>query len=286
MGIDFGKLIGNLGTTAASMQNDKSKIDTKTELNTYVSGWDAIKVKAEAENAKPANANEQVNIDGLESEMKLELAVLLGAEFGKSAGVENKGTEKEPFFSEDEISLENMMSLLSAEDGVDIDKLREENKKPMLSAQSESVESLTEAGFDAELVNIMAESTPGAVKYISDAIKSGRAQEVSEAAANDAEEFDTPETLETANLLRTHSRFEKSIARARDILSNMQAAFQARTNALLKKYNESASAEEKAEIMVDLMAEDVRFEEERTRLEAMIQLQNLESQTELKPEEE
>lgn len=182
MGIDFGKLIGNLGTTAASMQNDKSKIDTKTELNTYVSGWDAIKAKAQSENAKEANVNEQVDIGTLEAEMKSELAGLMGAEFGKSAGVENKGTENKPLFSEDEISLENMMSLLSTEDGLDIDKLREENKKPMLSTNEEqsAVDDMNEFGFDAELTDILMETAPGAVKYVSNAIKSGRAKAIAD----------------------------------------------------------------------------------------------------------
>ena len=182
MGIDFGKLIGNLGTTAASMQNDKSKIDTKTELNTYVSGWDAIKAKAQTENAKTENIDTQVDIDTLEAEMKSELAGLMGAEFGKSAGVKNKGNAEQPLFSEDEISLENMMSLLSTEDGLDIDKLREENKKPMLSTQDEqsAVDKMNEFGFDTELTDILLETNPGAVKYISNAIKSGRATAISD----------------------------------------------------------------------------------------------------------
>ena len=197
MGIDFNNLIKNLGHVAANMQNDKTKIDTKTELNTYVSGWDAIKAKAEAENS--ANAEAKVDIASLEGDMKSELASLMGAEFGKSAGVQNKGDAQKPVFSEDEISLENMMALLAPEDGMDIDKLREYNKKPMLSAESESVDTLTDAGFDSELVEIMVESTPGAVKYISDAIKSGSADRI----ANDT------------------AAFEKDIEGARNVLSAM-----------------------------------------------------------------
>ena len=184
MGIDFGKLIGNLGTTAASMQNDKSKIDTKTELNTYVSGWDAIKAKAQTENAKTENIDTQVDIDTLEAEMKSELAGLMGAEFGKSAGVENKGNAEQPLFSEDEISLENMMSLLSTEDGLDIDKLREENKKRIHSTPDEQsaddVYNMNNFGFAPELTDILVETNPGAVKYISNAIKSGRATAISD----------------------------------------------------------------------------------------------------------
>lgn len=182
MGIDFNNLIANLGRTAAKLQNNQNKIDSKTELNTYVSGWDAIKAKAEAENKSVDN---NIDINNLEATMKSELASLMGAEFGNTAGVQNKGTAKEPMFSDEEISLENMMALLEPEDGLDINKLREQNKKPMLSSGANEVEAMTKYGFDPELTNIVMEQTPGAMKYISDAIKSGRA----DAIANDTAEF-------------------------------------------------------------------------------------------------
>ena len=136
MGIDFNNLIANLGKASANMQNDKTKIDTKSELNAYVSGWDAIKAKAEKSNKAIQNgedtAYDNVNISDLEQTMKSELANLMGADFGKSAGVKAEKQNNEVVFSEDEISLENMMSLLAPEDNLDIDKLREFNKKPML----------------------------------------------------------------------------------------------------------------------------------------------------------
>lgn len=186
MGIDFNGLIKNLGTFAAKMQKDKEKIDTKTELNTYVSGWDAIKSKAESENAKP-NIDVTVNIDELESTMKSELASLLGADFGSSAQVKNQGTEEKPFFNPEDISLENMMNILANSpleeaDGIDMKKLQEYNKKPMLSSWQErsAVEDMNEFGFDPELTNILMESTPGAIKYISDAIKSGSANRIAD----------------------------------------------------------------------------------------------------------
>ena len=182
MGIDFNNLIHNLGKTAANMQNNKDKIDTKTELNTYVSGWDAIKSKAEVENSQN---NNDVDVSTLEATMKSELASLMGAEFGNTAGVENKGTAEKPVFSEEDISLENMMALLSPEDGLDINKLREQNKKPVLSNMSTDVEQMNDFGFDPELTNLLMETEPGAVKYISDAIKSGRG----EAITKDVAEF-------------------------------------------------------------------------------------------------
>ena len=78
----------------------------------------------------------------------------MGAEFGKTAGV-NK-TSDESLFTADEISLENMMSLLEPEDGLDIAKLREYNKKPVESLDDaiDGVYELTNAGFDNELVQV------------------------------------------------------------------------------------------------------------------------------------
>ena len=171
----FSSLLNNLGKASAKMQNDENKIDTKSELNAYVSGWDAIKAKAESAGA------EQTDISSLEGDMKSELASLMGADFGKSAGVQGKEQNNEVVFSEDEISLENMMALLAPEDGLDIDKLREFNKKPMLSSveeRNEEISTLQNAGFDSELVAVLMDETPGALKHITNSIKTGPATRV------------------------------------------------------------------------------------------------------------
>ncbi len=169
----FSSLLGNLGEKSASMQNDTTKIDTKSELNTYVSGWDAIKAKAESAGA------EKADISALEGDMKSELASLMGAEFGKTAGIQGKEKNGNVVFSEEDVSLENMMAMLAPEDGLDIDKLREFNKKPMLSSveeQNKAVATLQNAGFDSTLVNIMMDEVPGALKYITDSIENGSAK--------------------------------------------------------------------------------------------------------------
>ena len=171
----FSSLLNNLGKASAKMQNDENKIDTKSELNAYVSGWDAIKAKAESAGA------EQADISSLEGDMKSELASLMGADFGKSAGVQGEEQNGEVVFSEEEISLENMMAMLAPEDGLDIDKLREFNKKLMLSSveeQNQEVATLQDAGFDSELVNILMDETPGALKHITNSIKTGAAARV------------------------------------------------------------------------------------------------------------
>lgn len=171
----FSSLLGNLGKASASMQNDTTKIDTKSELNTYVSGWDAIKAKAESAGA------EKADISALEGDMKSELASLMGAEFGKTAGIQGKEKNGDVVFSEEDVSLENMMAMLAPEDGLDIDKLREYNKKPMLSSveeQNQEVATLQNAGFDSALVNIMMDEVPGALKHITNSIKEGSAKRI------------------------------------------------------------------------------------------------------------
>lgn len=177
----FSSLLGNLGKTSASMQNDTTKIDTKSELNTYVSGWDAIKAKAESAGA------EKADISALEGDMKSELASLMGAEFGKTAGIQGKEKNGNVVFSEEDVSLENMMAMLAPEDGLDIDKLREYNKKPMLSSideQNQEVATLQNAGFDSELVNILMDEVPGALKHITNSIKDGSAKRMADFQSN------------------------------------------------------------------------------------------------------
>lgn len=177
----FSSLLGNLGKASASMQNDTTKIDTKSELNTYVSGWDAIKAKAESAGA------EKADISALEGDMKSELASLMGAEFGKTAGIQGKEKNGNVVFSEEDVSLENMMALLAPEDGLDIDKLREYNKKPMLSSveeQNQEVATLQNAGFDSALVNIMMDEVPGALKHITNSIKDGSAKRMADFQSN------------------------------------------------------------------------------------------------------
>lgn len=177
----FSSLLGNLGKASASMQNDTTKIDTKSELNTYVSGWDAIKAKAESAGA------EKADITALEGDMKSELASLMGAEFGKTAGIQGKEKNGNVVFSEEDVSLENMMAMLAPEDGLDIDKLREYNKKPMLSSideQNQEVATLQNAGFDSELVNILMDEVPGALKHITNSIKDGSAKRMADFQSN------------------------------------------------------------------------------------------------------
>ena len=168
---NFGSMISNLGKATAGLQNDESKIDTKNELNAYVSGWDAIKETAEKQGANT------VDIASLEGDMKTELAGLLGAEFGEKAQV---AKNEKAAFSAEEISLENMMALLE-EDGLSLDKVREYNKVPLstLDESIDGVQELTEAGFSNELIQVMLDEVPGAVKYITDSIKDGSADRIS-----------------------------------------------------------------------------------------------------------
>lgn len=165
----FGSMISNLGKATAGMQNNESEIDTKSEF--YVSGWDAIKANAEKQGATTAD------LASLEVDMKTELAGLLGAEFGEKANV---AKNEEAAFSAEEISLENMMALLEGEDDLSIDKVREYNKIPLatLDEAIDGVYEMTEAGFSNELIQVMLDETPDAVKYITNSIKDGSASRI------------------------------------------------------------------------------------------------------------
>lgn len=170
----LGNLISELGINAAKQSNDKSKIDTKSELNLFTSGFEAIQNKAKSEGA------DDMDLHTLDVRMRSEVADLLGVEFGQTAGNEAIQNEKGEYgFSSEEISLENMMSLLSEEDNIDMDKLREYNQKPMLS-EVDSVDRLTNAGFSEELTDILMEETPGAVRYITNSIKDGSMNRIEE----------------------------------------------------------------------------------------------------------
>ncbi|MCM1265363.1 MAG: hypothetical protein NC200_04105 [Candidatus Gastranaerophilales bacterium] len=201
MGFDinnFGSMISNLGKASANMQNDKTKIDTKSELNAYVSGWDAIKASAEKAGAEAGD------IASLEGTMQSELASLMGAEFGQSAGV--KKTADGSAFSADEISLENMMSLLEPEDGLDIGKLREYNKQPVatIGEAVDGIIELTEAGFDNDLIQVMLDETPGAFKHITNAIKNGSANRISNGMLALTESSSNTENVDTAGQVQEY----------------------------------------------------------------------------------
>ena len=201
MGFDinnFGSMISNLGKASAKMQKDETKIDTKSELNAYVSGWDAIKASAEKAGAEAGD------ISALEGNMKSELASLMGAEFGQAAGA--KKTSDGSAFSAEEISLENMMSLLEPEDGLDIGKLREYNKQPVATLDDaiDGVIELTEAGFDNDLVQVLMDETPGAIKHITNSIKTGKAQRISQEVSGFDGLAQNREQLDTAYLLNEY----------------------------------------------------------------------------------
>ena len=172
---NFGSMISNLGKATAGLQKDEFTIDTKSELNTYVSGWDAIKETAEKQGATSAD------IASLEGDMKAELAGLLGAEFGEKAQV---AKNEKAAFSAEEVSLESMMALLEEEDGLSLDKVREYNKVPLatLDEAIDGVYEMTEAGFSNELIQVLLDEAPGAVKYITNSIKDGSASRITSSA--------------------------------------------------------------------------------------------------------
>ena len=93
--------------------NGMSNNEKKPEVNSYVSGWDAVNAQ-KADEAKASDFVEDVS-----------MASLMGAEFGKTTAPES--VNKDAVFSDEEVSLENLMSLL--DDDVDREKLARHNAK-------------------------------------------------------------------------------------------------------------------------------------------------------------
>lgn len=202
----LGNMISELGVNAAKQDKDKSKIDTKGELNLFTSGYEAIQNRAISEGA------DEMDLHTLEVRMKGEVADMLGVDFGQTAGVESVQNEKGEYgFSSEEISLENMMSLLSEEDGIDMDKLREYNKKPIMSmSEVDAVDRLTDAGFSEELTDILMEETPGVVRYITNSIKDGSKERIEKNIENNnRDDITDPSSYDLAMMM--HAMREESL---------------------------------------------------------------------------
>ena len=166
MGIDFNNFnnlkseLFNIGKGIAKQGGNLDKIDTQSEKLLFDS---------EIEN-KCASAG----VDASEIYNDTSISSLMGASF--SANVKGEEQNNEVVFSEDEISLENMMAMLAPEDGLDIDKLREFNKKPMLSSveeHNEEISTLQNVDFDSEFAAVVMDEVPGALKHITNSIKTG-----------------------------------------------------------------------------------------------------------------
>ena len=191
MGIefDFGKfenLIGKLDK-AKSVEGDLNHIDTKKELNLFVTGFDAIKKNAEIEGAT------ETDLDKLEAAMKDELSNIMDVKFGEKAG--QKEENGKVVFNESDDVLADMMNILAqspveGSDGIDINKLRAYNKKVMqkrLEEKDEEIKTMPWAvmnglekfGFDQELIDVIVDESPATLDYISNAIKTGSAKNIS-----------------------------------------------------------------------------------------------------------
>jgi hypothetical protein len=176
MGFDinsFGNIIKNLGAASANAEEDKNKIDTKKEVNAFALGCDDIKSKAKTQGAETSDLSK------LESLMSETLSDFLSVEFStKAEGAKaEKAQSNEPVFTGNLV--EEMVNLLADDDNLDIDKLREYNKKEVATIDTTIArEDLIEAGYDETIVDELLETTPNALKYISNDIKSGRAKKI------------------------------------------------------------------------------------------------------------
>ena len=173
MGTDFGNLIRNIGATAASASGKADKIDSKKELKEFVSGWEQIKAQAKEEAQNSAvidlqnEAQTQEEIDAL---AKAELNSIMGLEFAKNdLGIDKKtDMQKGAAFSDEDLSLENMMALLDdevAEYDAKGNPVVDQNGNPVTSEVNKEVvekemkiSEMTHAGIQHDIAKEFAES--------------------------------------------------------------------------------------------------------------------------------
>lgn len=184
MGIDFnnlGKVFENIANASAKITNDDKKdvINNAQELFTYKTSVDAVKNQAEISG--------EATVEEVEAAAKKELSKVMDYSFGETAGLEDKN--QDGVFSEDEISLESLMSYL--DDNIDMEKVKEYSDKGIVAQDSElkAVDTLTDAGFDSDLVELLVNDSAisGAVRYIVKDILSGTADRMFTALNQDDE---------------------------------------------------------------------------------------------------
>lgn len=177
----FQNLIHNLGLSAARIENNKQDIDSKSEVSAFTVGYEEAKRQELAKDNGVSEVGTEAELDNI---MKKELASLMGATFGtEKAGLKQHVNENgKAVFSADDISLDNMLALLEPEEGLNVEQVKEYSKKPMLSNVQDSnpLDELSKLGMDAKDAEVLMNTVPGAMKFITDAIKDGSAKRITD----------------------------------------------------------------------------------------------------------
>lgn len=177
----FQNLIHNLGLSAARIENNKQDIDSKSEVSAFTVGYEEAKRQELAKDNGVSEVGTEAELDNI---MKKELASLMGATFGtEKAGLKQQVNENgKAVFSADDISLDNMLALLEPEAGLNVEQVKEYSKKPMLSNVQDSnpLDELSKLGMDAKDAEVLMNTVPGAMKFITDAIKDGSAKRITD----------------------------------------------------------------------------------------------------------
>ncbi|MCR5265880.1 MAG: hypothetical protein K6E29_04730 [Cyanobacteria bacterium RUI128] len=212
MGFNFnaGDLIGKLSNASAKVSKGKefndSTIDTKEELFTFMTGVDGIKNQAKVHNADISEAE-------IEAMAKAELNEVLDFNFGtKEVGIEDK--DNSGFFNDDEISLDALMGYLDENIEVtDKAKIEKYNELGVVANDPElkAVDTLADAGFDSDLINILVndESIAGSVRYIVKDILSGSAERIGAESNEDTAYAESPEDMETLGQVKQSADYER-----------------------------------------------------------------------------
>lgn len=207
MGIDFrnlGKVFENIANVSAKITNDNKKdvINNAQELFTYKTSVDAVKNQAEISG--------EATVEEVEAAAKAELSKVMDYDFGTKAGLED--TDGNGVFTDDEISLESLMSYLDK--NIDMEKVKTYNDKGIVAKDSElkAVDTLTDAGFEADLVEVLVNdpAIAGAVRYVVQDILNGTANRMFASVNEDIEYSQNDEkNLATLGLIKESADFEK-----------------------------------------------------------------------------
>ena len=183
MGIDF----TNLNKIKNFIQQAKlrsTQIDNNKDTTKFTSKEEALAFGLVVKGLKDGAEAQSVSNDG-------EVKAVTTSDIDKIVKEETLGyfgSEVSPAFTEDEISLENLMQFV--DENVDIDKLNKYNeiakndKDGKIELSVEEMTALKEAGFDDDLVEVLLndKNTAGSIAYIAKDILSGRAKQISDRA--------------------------------------------------------------------------------------------------------
>lgn len=240
-------------------------VDCKEDVKYIFNEVNKLKAEKQAEVSKRGVTDLQAISQSeaeIEASVKSEMQKMLGADFARGLGIQKKvDIQKGAAYSDEEISLENLMSLL--DDDVDKTKVAEQNKK------GTSFGMFIDAGFEEDFVSELDKMPEGrkvaeSTKRITDA---GIAKKIGDDTLNAIEEFGTE--LKTADVLFSHAYLEKNKAQAPEILQQLEEAHKKEIDELGKRFENASTKEEKDKIVSEMFNLEILYNIQREMIEKL-----------------